>query len=182
MRRTVDRGATFQSTLPQEVFYETRAFDGPFEMAPSNPNIIYAGAQRLYRTNNLGNTWAATSPNTVDGENPILTIAVGPDDPNLVYVSTASPDGDPAGVFKSTNGGATWQSMAGLPDRVAMDIVIHPGDPEMVYVVFSGFGTAHLFRTADGGELAVDWRRPSRCAHQYLVDRPALSGQYVPGQ
>lgn len=151
LRRSIDRGVTFQSILPQSVFLEDRAFVGPFEMAPSDPDILYAGAQRLYRSINLGNSWNPTSSNTVDGDNMILTIAVGPGDPDLVYVATVSPDGDPAHVKKSADGGQTWETMAGLPDRVALDIAFHPEDPQTVFVAFSGFGTPHLYRTIDGG-------------------------------
>lgn len=181
MRRTIDRGESFQSTLPQEASWETRAFDGPFEMAPSNPNILYAGAQRLYRTDNLGTSWLATSPNPVDGENPILTIAVGPDDPDLVFVSTASPTGGPAGVFKSTNGGHTWQPLNGLPDRVAMDIAIHPGDPQTVYVVFSGFGTPHLYRSSDGGDTwqAIGGDLPDVPTNTLVIDPLHPSNLYL---
>ena len=136
-------------------------------MAPSDPDIIYAGAQRLWRSDNLGDLWIPTSEDPVDGENPILTIAIDPGNPYLVYVATASPTGASAGVFKSANGGVSWESMNGLPDRVAMDISIHPEDPERVYVVFSGFGSAHLYRSEDGGD---SWQP---LGEAYLPDVPA---------
>jgi photosystem II stability/assembly factor-like uncharacterized protein len=173
IRRSLDRGNTFLPTLPQEIYLETRAFNAPFEMAPSNPSILYAGAQRLFRTNNLGNTWAPTSSGAVDGSNVILTIAVGPEDPDLVYVSTASPTGTaPPSVKKSVNGGQTWQTLSGLPDRLAMDIAIHPDDPMIAYIVFSGFGTAHLYRTTNGGATwaPIGFDLPDAPANSLVID------------
>lgn len=173
IRRSLDRGQTFQSVMPQQVFLETRAFNGPFELAPSNPQIIYGGAQRLWRSNNMGDTWNPTTTGNVDGNNIILSIAVGPEDPDLVYVSTVSQTGGPANVKKSLDGGATWQTITGLPDRVAMDIAIHPADPDIVYLVFSGFAsTSHLFRTTNGGLtwLPIGTDLPDVPANTLVID------------
>ena len=155
IRRSIDKGLSFQSTLPSQVGLEEKAFNGPFELAPSDPDILYAGAQRLYRSDNLGGSWYPTSAEPVDGDNMILTIAVGPTDPDLVYLSTASQEGGPASVKKSEDGGQTWETMFGLPDRIAMDIDIHPENANVVYIAFSGFGTSHLYLTADGGQIWI---------------------------
>ena len=130
---------------------EARTFNGPFELAPSEPATIYAGAQRLHVSHNRGTSWSAASSGLIDNGNPVLTIAVGPEDSELVYVSTA-PFFGPPGLFRSTNGGAAWDRVdQGLPDRVITDIAIDPADPAILYVAISGFGSPHLYRTTDGG-------------------------------
>ncbi len=126
-------------------------FNGPFEIAPSKPNIVYAGAEKLYRSLNLGNLWAATSSTAPSPGNPILTIAVAPDDEQLIYVSTSPISSPPALVFKSSDAGQNWTQMQGLPDRICTDIAFDPENNQIAYATFTGFGTAHLFKTEDGG-------------------------------
>ncbi len=151
MRRSDNHGQSFNSIQPQGVSSETRNFNGPYELAPSNPDIIYAGAQRLYKSTNRGNTWSQAAAQWVDNGNPVLTIAVAPNDPNLLYVSTFPSVNPPSHVLKSNNGGATWTALTGLPDRICMDIVFHPEDPLTTYTVFSGFDSHHVYMTTDGG-------------------------------
>ena len=93
-------------------------------------------------------------------------VAIAPSNPNVVWMGT----GDQAnarssysgkGVFKSTDAGATWQFM-GLPDshHIAR-IVIHPKNPDVVYVaaighLFSKNAERGVFRTMDGGKT---WKK-----------------------
>lgn len=88
--------------------------------------------------------------------------AVAPSDPKIVWVGTGENNprnsvswGD--GVYKSTDGGATWKNM-GLRESFQIGrIVIHPTDPDIVYVGALGrlWGTNEergLYKTIDGGE------------------------------
>lgn len=88
-------------------------------------------------------------------------IAVSESDPNVVYAGMGETairgnvsHGD--GVYKSTNGGKTWENV-GLPDsRHIGDILIHPTNPDLVYVAALGhvWGPNEergVFRTKDGG-------------------------------
>ncbi len=130
---------------------EARCFNGPFELAPAFPDQMYAGAQRLHVSFDRGDTWEPAGTEMIDDGNPVLTIAVDPVNPYLVYVSTA-PQFGPPGLFKSENGGADWTSISdGLPDRVVTDIAIDPLDPDLLVVSVSGFGAPHVFRSEDGG-------------------------------
>ncbi len=95
------------------------------------------------------------------GSASIGAIAVAPSDPNVVYVGTGSAcirgnvsPGD--GVYRSTDAGETWRHM-GLPAAGQIGrIVVHPSDPDVVYVAALGhaFGPnpeRGVFRSADGG-------------------------------
>ena len=118
----------------------------------------------VWKTTNGGVTWDPVFDDT--GVAPIGAIAIAPSDPGVVWVGT----GDQAnarssysgrGVFKTTDGGKSWQSM-GLPDshHIAR-IVIDPKDPNRVFVasmghLFSKNTERGVFRTSDGGQT---WRR-----------------------
>jgi photosystem II stability/assembly factor-like uncharacterized protein len=122
---------------------------------------IYAASRTggLWKTANNGVTWAPIS-DSVDVA-AVGAVAVAPSNPNIVWMGT----GDQAnarssysgkGVFKSVDAGATWQFM-GLPDshHIAR-IVIHPANPDVVYVaamghLFSRNEERGVFRTRDGG-------------------------------
>lgn len=156
-----DRGVTFNfgdRLRISSASNESRAFNGPFEIALSDPNIIYAGAQRLHLSRDRGVTWESTTEEYIDGDNYIITLEVAPSDKNIVYLSTFPVFNDPPKVFKTESGGTLMTQMQGLPDRVAMDFAIHPEIPEVAYVVFSGFGTDHVYKTLNGGN---DWQSAS---------------------
>jgi photosystem II stability/assembly factor-like uncharacterized protein len=123
---------------------------------------IYAASRSggLWKTANNGVTWTPIS-DSVDVA-AVGAVAVAPSNPNIVWMGT----GDQAnarssysgkGIFKSTDAGKSWQFM-GLPDshHIAR-IVIHPTDPETVYVaamghLFSRNEERGVFRTRDGGK------------------------------
>ena len=114
----------------------------------------------VWKTTNGGTTWDPVFDSV--GVAPIGAIAIAPSDARIVWVGT----GDQAnarssysgkGVYKSTDNGRTWQSV-GLPDshHIAR-IVIHPTNPDIVYVAAMGhlFSTNEergVFRTTDGGK------------------------------
>ena len=93
-------------------------------------------------------------------------IAVALSDPNVIYVGTGS-DGVRSnvstgrGVYKTTDGGATWQ-FAGLYGAGQIGAVrIHPADPNTVWVaangdMFKANSERGVFKTTDGGK---NWRR-----------------------
>ena len=118
----------------------------------------------LWKTTNAGTTWTAVSDSV--GAAAVGAVAVAPSNSNVVWMGT----GDQAnarssysgkGVFKSTDAGKTW-TLAGLPDshHIAR-IVIHPKNPDIVYVaamghLFSRNEERGVFRTMDGGKT---WKK-----------------------
>jgi photosystem II stability/assembly factor-like uncharacterized protein len=123
---------------------------------------IYAASRTggLWKTINNGITWASIS-DSVDVA-AVGAVAVASSNPNIVWMGT----GDQAnarssysgkGVFKSIDAGKSWQMM-GLPDshHIAR-IVIHPTNPDIVYVaamghLFSRNEERGVFRTRNGGK------------------------------
>ncbi len=118
----------------------------------------------LWKTTNGGTTWRNVSDSV--GAAAVGAVAIASSNPAIVWMGT----GDQAnarssysgkGVFKSTDAGATWQLM-GLPDshHIAR-IVIHPKNPDIVYVavmghLFSRNAERGVFRTMDGGK---SWKK-----------------------
>ncbi|UCC39836.1 MAG: PQQ-binding-like beta-propeller repeat protein [Candidatus Aminicenantes bacterium] len=127
-----------------------------------NPYVIYAAAASggVWKTVNNGTTWKPI----FDNESCLTVgdIAISDSDPDIIWVgggennsSRSSYSG--TGVFKSINGGTKWQNM-GLGDTHHIGrIVIHPEDPDIVYVAAIGHLYTQnkergLFRTDDGGK------------------------------
>ena len=134
---------------------------------PSQPRTFYMGVASggLFRTTDGGTTWTPIA----DGKIPVGSmgsIAVADSDPNIIYVGTGS-DGVRSnvstgrGVYRTTDGGASWQFL-GLYDAGQIGAVrIHPTNPNIAWV--AAYGDAFkrnvergVFKTEDGGKT---WRK-----------------------
>ncbi|HEX9057281.1 MAG TPA: hypothetical protein VF818_07085 [Ktedonobacterales bacterium] len=133
---------------------------------PTEPGTFYFGgcAGGVWKTTSGGALWE----NVSDGyftTSAIGALAVSDSDPNVVYAGTGESTirgnvshGD--GVYKSVDGGHTWQNIGLRDTRHIADIVIHPKNPDIVYVAALGHAWGQndergVFRTTDGGKT---WR------------------------
>ena len=146
--RSTDGGLSFKDIAPGAI---VPIFSAPYELAPSNPRVLYAGGRLLFKSTDRGNNWNAPNPNFIDGGNSILNITVSPHNLNHLLVSTAPNNTEKANVFLTNNGGLTWTLLTGLPDRLATDLAFHPTDENIAFIVYSGFNTFHIYQTIDGG-------------------------------
>ena len=109
------------STSMPSAFVTQNSSYGVYEIqiAPSNSNIMYMMYEGyVLQSTNKGTTWTQTSfapvsgadandPNyKLDGQK----MAIDPNNPNIVYVGTPN-----NGLFVTTNGGASWQSVSAVP-------------------------------------------------------------------
>jgi photosystem II stability/assembly factor-like uncharacterized protein len=132
----------------------------------SRPATCYVATASggLWKTINNGSTWTPVfeRERTVS----LGAVAAAPSDANIVWVGTGEANarnsvawGD--GVYKSTDGGKTWRH-AGLDDTQHIGrIVIHPTNPDIVYVAALGHvwgpnENRGVYKTTDGGK---SWRR-----------------------
>src|SRR5947209_2450605 len=93
------------------------------------------------------NRWSSNGPD--GGE--VLSLAIDPSNSATIYAGTA------VGLFKSTNGGATWSiSLAG---GYIKDLVVYAPNPNIIY--------AGSFKSTDGG---LSWQPMSLGGHPFAVD------------
>lgn len=133
---------------------------------PSQPNVFFIGVNNggVWKTDDYGRTWNPIFDDVPTGS--VGDLAVSPSDPNIIYVGTGEglhrPDlavGD--GIFKSTNGGKSWEHI-GLEDiQQVSRVIVHPTNPDVVYV--AGLGHPYganamrgIFKSTDGGKT---WKK-----------------------
>ena len=134
---------------------------------PGDPSTYYAGAASggVWKSTDGGNRWAPIFDKQPAAA--IGALAVAPSDPSVVWAGTGEAwmirDSDVMGngIYKSTDAGKTWTNM-GLPDTGRIGrIVVHPSNPDIVFVCALGRATGPqqergVFRTVDGGQ---HWER-----------------------
>src|ERR1041384_4209527 len=106
---------------------------------PQQPNVFYIGVNNggVWKTTDYGRTWFSIFDDQPTGS--IGDIVVSPSNPNVIYVGSGEglqrPDlsvGD--GIYKSIDGGKTWQHL-GLRNGLQISaILVDPRDPNHVYV------------------------------------------------
>ncbi len=151
MLRTDNGGQDFSYLDFDDYQQDPTSFIAPFVLAPSNGTVMYAGTAVMAKSNDLGDTWAIiNNGNPLDG-NPILSMEVSPQISNVLYAGTAPNNGQRGHLFVTTTGNFFTDRTADLPDRYPMDITVDPTNPAVAYVVYSGFGTGHVFKTENFG-------------------------------
>src|SRR5271167_1561188 len=126
------------------------------------PNTYYFGAVSggIWKTTNGGLTWTPLFDDQPVSS--IGSIAVAESDPNVVYAGTGEACirgnisyGD--GVYKSTDAGKTWTNVGLRDTRHIGDVIIHPTNPDIVFVAALGHAYGPnpdrgIYRTRDGGK------------------------------
>ncbi len=135
----------------------TRAVAG----VPGTPDTLYIGVcdGGVWRSTDYGRTWTPIFDGQPTGS--IGAIAVAPSDPSTLYVASGEglqrPDlsvGD--GVYRSTDGGATWTHVGLADGQQIPSLAVDPRDPRRVFAAVLGHpygpnAERGLFRTTDGG-------------------------------
>lgn len=128
-------------------------FEAPFVVGFDNPSIIYAGRDLIYKSTNGGTQWTITNGGIPLDGNPAVAMAISQQNSNVVYVATAPLVSSPPRVFRTRNGGNSWQFIAAqLPNLAPADLAIDPNDDRNVYITYSGFGGSHVFKSTNGGD------------------------------
>jgi len=140
-------------------------FYAPMALGPGNPNTVYFGSDRLYRSADLGATMPAVSQVLVAGQ-AITAIGVAPSNDNVRLAGTRN-----GRVFMTATGSATLTDVTSpsMPAPHPSDanqrraigrFAIHPTNPDVAYVAFGGYGVAggqHVWRTSNLTTGAPTW-------------------------
>lgn len=110
---------------------------------PDNPEEIWIGASAggVFRSTDNGENWEAVSDDF--GQLPIGCIVFDPLHPDTVYVGTGDPQvsglphiGD--GLYRSVDGGDSWENIGLSQQRIIPKLIIHPNDPNTLYAATMG--------------------------------------------
>ena len=133
---------------------------------PGRPMLYYFGAAGggVWKTQDGGQSWTNISDGYFGGS--IGAVAVSESDPNVIYVGGGEKTvrGNVSygyGLWKSIDGGKTWESLGLKDSRHVGRIRIDPRDPDRVYVavmgdLFKDSEERGVYRTTDGGK---SWER-----------------------
>jgi len=166
--KSVDAGRSWKNMgLPESEHIGMIAID------PRDSDTVYVAAQGplwraggdrgLYKTTDGGETWEQVL--SVSDDTGINEVHLDPRDPDTIYASayqrrrhvwTLIDGGPEGGIWKSTDGGATWREInKGLPkqDKGRIGLDISPVDPDVVYaIVEAAEGKGGFYRSTDRGE------------------------------
>ena len=145
---------------------------GAVEIHPDNPDLVYVATighafgpnpdRGVYRSRDGGASWENVL--FISDSTGAVDLEFCPDNPREIYASMWRAERKPwtiisgaceGGVFKSTDGGDTWNQMTeGLPDGLIgkSDLAVSPADPDRVYVLMEApKGDGGLYRSDDRG-------------------------------
>ncbi|UCF33574.1 MAG: family 16 glycosylhydrolase [Phycisphaerales bacterium] len=175
--RTLDGGFTWQPLTD----HLPACAIGALAMDPFDEDTIYAGTGEanfanhclyglgIYKTTDGGETWRILAGETFGGRT-FSRLVVSYVDSQVLYASIMQAGGFPArnaakghpgengplGVFRSTDGGETWEHLLnGLPPVAASDVWMHPTDPNILFAAIGdifGHPDNGIYRSMDGGD------------------------------
>ena len=175
--KTTDGGTTWDNV--SDGFFKTAAV-GALAVAESDPNVIYVGTGEatirgnvshgdgVYKSTDAGQTWANVG---LGDTRHIAKVRVHPTNPDLVYVAALGHAWGPnaeRGVFRSKDGGTTWEQILTRGDRAgAIDLVMDATNPRILYAALweaqrypyklvSGGEGSGIFKSTDGGDTWIE--------------------------
>ncbi|HUQ32575.1 MAG TPA: hypothetical protein VM095_10675, partial [Pyrinomonadaceae bacterium] len=178
--KTTDGGANW---LPvSDGFFGTGSVGG-IGICESDPNVIYVGmgespirgnvshGDGVYKSTDAGKTWKRIG---LEDTRQIGRVRVHPRNPDLVYVAAIGHIFGPneqRGVFRSKDGGKTWEKILYRNDRTgAIDLILDPTNANILYAGFwdvrrtpysleSGGPGSAIFKSTDGGDTWTELTR-----------------------
>lgn len=150
-------------------------------------NYIGAPANGVYKTTNGGTSWAPAGNFAMGIANGATRLAISKSSPQVLYAAVTGTNvvgssslGTLYKMYRSGNGGTTWQELSNTPDYLAgagffaSALTVSPNDPDVVYAAgFSGLGS--VIRSIDAGQTwssigTVNGVGPHMLHHGLTVD------------
>lgn len=176
--RTKDGGSTWESISDGHFGGSI----GAVSVAESDPNVIYVGGGEktlrgnmsygygMYKSVDAGKNWEHIG---LDNSRHISRIRIHPQNPDILYVAVMGDifkDSEERGVYKSIDGGKTWQRKLFVNNRAgAVDLILDPNNPRIMYAstwnvrrspsnFSSGGPGSDIWKSTDSGE---NWEKLS---------------------
>lgn len=103
----------------------------PFVIHPTDPDILFVGNSYIKKTTNGMSSW--TTMGNISGSD-FNALAISNSNPDYLYASRSST------IYRTVDGGLAWNDISGsLPNLFITYIAVHPSDPEIVAISFSGY-------------------------------------------
>ncbi|HNP19560.1 MAG TPA: glycosyl hydrolase [Fulvivirga sp.] len=157
--KTVNNGTTYTPIFDSQGSFSI----GCVTIDPNNPNVIWVGTgennnQRsvnygdgVYKSTDGGTTWKNVGLKTSEH---IGKIVIQPDNSDVIYVAAIGPvwsSGGERGVYKSTDGGKTWNAVLTIDENTGVDdVIMDPRDPSVLYAT-AFQRRRHVFTYIGGG-------------------------------
>ncbi|MDE2796791.1 MAG: glycosyl hydrolase [Gemmatimonadota bacterium] len=185
--------------FPVTDFQVNSASVGAVAVAETDPDLVFIGmgetcirgnilpGDGVYRSRDAGATWEHVGFSESHG---ISTIRIHPTDPDIVYVASFGKYGVPSeerGVFKSTDGGDTWERILFRDERTgAIDIALDRNNPDVIYAALwqafrkeytmsSGGPGSGMFKSVDGGATWTEITRNPGMPAEGVVGKIGLA-------
>lgn len=137
---------------------------------PKDSGVLYIGTfgRGVFQSTDGGATWEEVNhglpmiSNSLHAD--IVSLAINPLDPATLYCSPA----DPIGLYKTTDGGASWvPANHGLPPSYFAKLIFDPSSPDTLYAAGNG-----LYKTCDGGDSwsLIGVGLPSQSIYDLAID------------
>jgi photosystem II stability/assembly factor-like uncharacterized protein len=190
--KTVNGGTTWSPIFEKETSYSI----GCVTLDPVHPEVVWVGTGEnvggrhvgfgdgVYKSVDGGASWKKMG---LDHSEHIGRIVVDPRNPDVVYVAAQGPlwsSGGDRGLFKTTDGGATWQNLlSGGPYTGVNDVVMDPRDSNVLYAathqrlrtvaaLIDGGPESAIQKSTDGGRT---WRKLTRGLPEEQMGRIGLA-------
>jgi photosystem II stability/assembly factor-like uncharacterized protein len=188
----LSKPSSWRWRYPSGVRFTTDAAIG---FDPSNPQIMYVGGAALLRSTDQGHTqFQAISPipdaDSLPGPIPddeidlggeydnqygsVTAFGISKQDGNVIFAGT-----DTGKLWKTSDLGAHWTQMQGVPERWVNAVVVDPDNQDHVYAAFSGYRegdyAANVYETTDGGASwhNVSGNMPNAPVEMIAYDAPS---------
>ncbi len=176
--KSTDDGYSWQDATDGIDSNDRTNWDTPYVLDPINPDIMYLGTYRVYKSYNGAQNWTPKSPDLTNGKGKLVygtitVIHVNKQDNRFVYVGT-----DDGNVWYSPDSGNTWIKISdSLPARYVTDIITLDSDPGVIFVTLSGYAlnehTPYIFESQDTGRTWQDitYNLPQAPCNRAVLDK-----------
>jgi photosystem II stability/assembly factor-like uncharacterized protein len=175
--KTTDGGQTWRPVTDGQIHSSSV---GAVAVCAADPDVVFIGmgetelrgnimqGDGVYRSTDGGKTWTHMG---LDATQSIAKIRIHPQNCDVAWVAALGVHSEPSpdrGVFKTTDGGTTWQKVLFKSDKAgAIDLALDPNDPDVMYAsiweawrkswgMSSGGPDSGLWKSTDGGEHWTD--------------------------